>query len=458
MSRKIDSLIKELKEDESHITNLGRGRGSLMVRLRGKSYSGIYRYWIGKQRVYIHIGAFKSSNKVSGFTYTELKDKAIELSILRQKIAPIDLKEYLDGQEQKRQDEKKEEARQQAIREAQGSFRDLLESYIKSLERRGSVDSRNIHNIFKCYCLKPFPRLAEKKAKDITPDDIVVIIARMIGSGITTTSNRVRSYLMAAFNHGLKADHDPRQQAGQAKRFYLQYNPVAAIPKQTDYENVRDRRLSDDEIRDLWYSVDQCGSTANPIYWLLLRFCFACYGNRPMQLARCRWEDVDFEGRSLLFIERKGRSGRPRKRIIPLSQLAIDILTEVRRHTPSTELIFSLKGEKPLSISRIGNEVQRLYQWQVREAERKGLPVPSKWTSKDIRRTATSLLTRLQIGQEHRYLLQSRENGSVESRHYDHDDRLPEKRLAAARYDNLLREIIDGNAPPKVVNLDYYRS
>ena len=79
------------------------------------------------------------------------------------------------------------------------------------------------------------------------------------------------------------------------------------------------------------------------------------------------------------------------------------------------------------------------------------------WTAKDLRRTATNILTRLGIPQEKRFLLQSREDGSVESKHYDHDDRLQEKREAARIYTTELERIIEGRELGNLVDMDEYR-
>ncbi|WP_257252754.1 hypothetical protein [Endozoicomonas sp. SESOKO3] len=77
-----------------------------------------------------------------------------------------------------------------------------------------------------------------------------------------------------------------------------------------------------------------------------------------------------------------------------------------------------------------------------------------------MRQTATRLFADSRVLKEHRYLLQSREDGRVESRHYDHDDRLPEKRDVAKVYDDYLGRIIDGTVekPEKrVIDIDHYR-
>ena len=80
-----------------------------------------------------------------------------------------------------------------------------------------------------------------------------------------------------------------------------------------------------------------------------------------------------------------------------------------------------------------------------------------RWTAKDIRRTATRLFTDCRIPQERRFLLQSRSDGSIESKHYDHDDRLPEKSDTAEIYDKYLGQILTNTVPKNVVRIEQYR-
>jgi hypothetical protein len=60
--------------------------------------------------------------------------------------------------------------------------------------------------------------------------------------------NRIRSYLMAAFNYGLKADNDPMN-TSVGITFGLEVNPVSAIPKQSSAEKVGDTWLTLEELR-----------------------------------------------------------------------------------------------------------------------------------------------------------------------------------------------------------------
>ena len=279
-------------------------------------------------------------------------------------------------------------------------------------------------------------------------------------SGITTTYNRFRSNVMAAFNHGMKSDYDPREQLENGKRFSIPFNPVDAIPKYAEFERVRERSLANEELQQFWFNVEEGNKGWSPLYGLLLRFCLACYGNRPEQLNHIRWTDIDFNQRTLRFIDTKGKNAVPKKRIIPLTKRALDILEKTRMISGCFEGPFTITGKAPIDISNLGTLVKDYNDWLEETARSEGKLPPERFTAKDLRRTATRLFTDKHVLKEHRYLLQSRQDGGVESRHYDHDDRIPEKREIAKIYDDYLGRIIDGTvAKPedRVVSLDYYR-
>ena len=439
------------------VESLGRGRGALVFKLMSGTTTGYFRYWKGSQSVFVMLGVYKGVGKKSGLTSAQLRNKGLKLSALRQEIAPQDLKEHLEQKEQDRKQKEEAKRRQAEIEASQGTFQELCEAYIASLERRKSISKRKAETLLNTHCLKAFPELARRKARDIEPEDIVAILRKMIADGKTTVSNRVRSYLHAAFSYGMKADHDPRQQVEHGKQFYMSFNPVAAVRRQDDYERVRERGLSDHEIRGLWFDIDKGKVKRSPLYGLLLRLCLACYGNRPQQILRCTWDDIDFVNRTLTFIDYKGKNGTGKKRIIPLSGLAIGLLEEIKKISGSYNSPFSINGTKIIQTEHVGRLVMDYNEWLHDQAKENGHELPERWTAKDLRTTATSLLIRLRIPMEQRYLLQSRENGSVESKHYDHDDRLSEKRDAARKYTAELERIIEGKELNNLVDMNEYR-
>ncbi|MGI9280514.1 MAG: hypothetical protein ACR2PX_12950 [Endozoicomonas sp.] len=259
----------------------------------------------------------------------------------------------------------------------------------------------------------------------------------------------------------MKSDYDPRHQLENGKCFHIQFNPADAIPKYAEFERVRDRTLSNAEIHQLWHDLDQIKQTWSPLYGLLLKFCLACFGNRPEQLNHIQWTDIDWRRRALRFIDTKGKNAVPKKRVIPLTRRALEILEDAQTISGDFSGPFMITGKSPIDVSNLGSLVSEYNDWLQDQAVSEGRWIPERFTAKDLRRTCTRLFTDQRVLKEHRYLLQSREDGSVESRHYDHDDRLDEKRDVAKIYDDYLSSILNGESTcdedRTVVELEDYR-
>ncbi|WOG27884.1 integrase family protein [Endozoicomonas sp. 8E] len=438
----------------------GRGEGTLIFKQQGQEVEAYYRYrHQGKDRT-LAIGRYGQAAKV-GMTLPEIRDKARELARLKKEIAPVDLKEYLELDQLERLRQQEAQKKQAEMEAKLGSLKDLCESYVASLERRSAASSRDVKNCLSFDLLSPFPKLCSRKSNDITTEDLMPVFRRMLERKVTTKYNRFRSFLMAAFNFGMKSDYDPRHQLESGKRFHIQFNPVTAIPKYAEFERVRDRTLSNAEICRLWHDLEQFKQTWSPLYGLLLKFCLACYGNRPEQLNHIQWTDIDWHRRVLRFIDTKGKNAVPKKRVIPLTDRALSILEEARKIAGDFSGPFMITGKSPIDVSNLGSLVSEYNDSLQDRTVTEGQWVPERFTAKDLRRTCTRLFTDRRVLKEHRYLLQSREDGSVESRHYDHDDRLEEKRDVAKIYDDYLGSILNGSSTcdedRTVVDIQHYR-
>ncbi|OQX36396.1 MAG: hypothetical protein B0D91_09100 [Oceanospirillales bacterium LUC14_002_19_P2] len=455
MSRITDAKLKALKGKVSEPVG-SRGDGNVVFWRRASgSIEAYYRYRNKGSDTLVKIGQYKLTRDGGGYTLAECRDKAFELARIRREVAG-DLKEHLEAQaviQQREQQENKTRVEEEAKR---GTLKDLCESYVANLERQGRKSTRNVERALICYVFEPFPKLAGMKACDIRPDDVVTILRRMIENGITTTTNRVRSYLHAAYEHGSRSDHDPMEQVAHGKRFMIKHNPVSVVPKQSSFERVRERCLTHEEIYRLWHEFPESLGGQSPVYGLMLRFMLATAGNRPEQLNDCRWSDFDEDRRTFTFYDSKGRNGKPKKRVMPLSNRALAILNELKTISGNHEWIFSITGKAPTRTDNLAGVLRDYCDVIEKRSRDEGLEPPERIWSKDIRRTATSLLIECGVKQEQRFQLQSRGDGSVESKHYDHSDRLPEKREALKMYDALLDKILKGENV-KLVDMEKFR-
>lgn len=135
-----------------------------------------------------------------------------------------------------------------------------------------SASAREVELLFDRHVLAPWPQLASMPARSITPEVMRDVLARMIKAGIGRQTNIARSYLNAAFVHGAHADLDPRRAAAQASTFRLTSNPIQLLPRIAEFESARDRVLIDEELRQLWVTLekrqDELGATIRCILLL----------------------------------------------------------------------------------------------------------------------------------------------------------------------------------------------
>jgi len=105
---------------------------------------------------------------------------------------------------------------------ASGTLKELLAAYTASLGTRPSArDARIVFGL-------AFPEgdpLLGQLARNVTTADIAAVLRRRAATGATTSVNRLRAGLHAAFAFAAKHDYDPRRK-DDAAMFEIQANPV----------------------------------------------------------------------------------------------------------------------------------------------------------------------------------------------------------------------------------------
>ncbi|WP_414489293.1 phage integrase central domain-containing protein, partial [Vibrio anguillarum] len=129
-------------------------------------------------------------------TLTEAREKAQVFSQLL--LGGKDPKLHLEQQEI---EQKKIDAESKSL----GTIDELFHSYTERMKIDGKRTYEDVRNTL----VREFYPYIDKntKACDVTTDDIKYVISKMIQRGAITQSNRVRSYVMAAFNHGMRFDN-----------------------------------------------------------------------------------------------------------------------------------------------------------------------------------------------------------------------------------------------------------
>jgi len=441
-----DRQVKAIKPRESRYrlaeATKQRGTGRLVLDIQPNGVKTFFfkysRNLDGKaQRIHIKIGRYKESS--GGYTLSEARTEASKYGDMIKR--GIDPKHYLEEQSLL----ETEKRRQIESAKKQGSFGQLLESYIANMDADGKRSFKSVERSLKTYVRKPFPEMINNKANEIEAGDIKSIIGRMIKNSITTHSNRVRSYLHAAFQHGLNQDNNPRHFTDSPILFNLKYNPVAFVPKQADYERVGEHVIPEKEINIIW------GKLEPEIAAVLVKLAL-CTGQRTGELIRVPVTDIDFKEKVLLI--NKDISKNKLDHIVPLSNIAISVLKPWLKEIEGCEYLFpAIKSNQKFvsdnhtSSTTIAKHI-RGYLVDQKKVE--------KFIPRDIRRTVKTLMGKAGIDKAIRDRVQNHSLQDVSSKHYDRYDYLPEKKQALKVWNDYLDLII--NPRKKVTHIGKKRA
>jgi integrase len=169
------------------------------------------------------------------------------------------------------------------------------------------------------------------------------------------------------------------------QNFGLRYNIASDIrPAKVIGEKVaRDRVLDEHELRRLWAAVGGLGYPTAEVYRLLI-----LTGLRLNEVAQAQWSEIDLDRRlwAIPASRMKGKNGKARDHVVPLTPKMVEIFNAVPRFK-SGPFVFSCSfGVRPVSI---GSQVKRALDAELR--------FKSDWINHDLRRSVRSGLAALGV-------------------------------------------------------------
>jgi integrase len=271
------------------------------------------------------------------------------------------------------------------------------------------------------------PYWKNRKAKDIRPRDVTLLLDRVVDRGALVTANRVSSVVSQMFKFGVQ-------------RGLLDGSPCVALQRPGGIEEARDRKLNEDEIRAVWRKLEDADMSATTKIAMRLLLVTA---QRRGELASARWSEINFDDQTWTIPADHAKNGK--KHVVPLSAMAVGLLKDLQTRTSFSDWLFPSPRE-----SR-GHVVDRSLSRAVRNNEEYfGIP---HFTPHDLRRTAASMMTMLGIPRLHvSKVLNHTEDGITAV--YDRHDYFDEKRAALERWANHLADAIDGTVA-KVVPIRF---
>ncbi len=408
-----------------------RGMGRLGVEVSNTGTKRwFYRYFFEGKRKYIRLGLVSNN-----FVMTQAQAECDQYAeFLAKKTDP-----KVEIEKQKKEIERLEKEKDDAIKaeSMKGSIQQLFKAYTGKMKADGK---RTYEAVLKSLEKEVYPFIKpETKAKEVQPVDIMPILSNMIQRGAVVQSNRVRSYIVAAFNYGIKKhDLDPAQVEAGVK-FGLTVNPAQVIAKQSNAEKVGENWLTIEEVKivlNTFKDTYRVGSLVSD----LMSLCFYTGGQRPYELVASRWDSINWGEATLLIT--KDVSKNKKIHLIPLTENSLSILSKLHKYSKGSEFIFPRRNDikQHLRTDSFSKAIARF---------REDNPKFNPFVARDIRRTCKTLMGELGISKETRDRLQNHALNDVSSKHYDRYDYLSEKREALRKWEQKLTgiesKVVNGN-------------
>lgn len=298
------------------------------------------------------------------------------------------------------------------------AFDQLADQYLERYAKPRKVSWKNDE----IYLRRPRAAWGKAPAGGVSLPDIVDLLDE-IAAKAPVSANRTKSVLNTMFNWA------------KGRRLVAE-NPLDGFRERPGgAETPKDRVLSDDEIRLLWYALrDRADLGASRPVRDALRTILHT-GQRPQEVAGARIEHFNIEGRVWSIPAALMKSRRPHS--VPLNDAALDLLVEVIGPRTSGP-VFASPRDRTKSIAR--NSLSQSVPSILAKVE--GI---APFTPHDLRRTAATIARRAGAAVSDVGALLGHVEPSLTAKVYAISDRMQEKQRAVDWLQVALEAVIPEN-------------
>lgn len=211
---------------------------------------------------------------------------------------------------------------------------------------KASWTSKHANQVYQSITDHVLPKLGQRPVGEITPQEVLGCVRKLLDDGKAETASRVKQRLSAVFEYAVfqkMAMFDPVAQLNREftklRRVALKLNPKEHIAA-----------VSVNEFPELLRAMETYGGSplTKALMWLI-----AYTALRTFEARFAEWQEFDFKAR--LWVIPAQRMKMKVNHVVPLSDQAIKVLTDLRRLTGDGVLVFpnERKKEKPLSENAV---------------------------------------------------------------------------------------------------------
>ena len=269
---------------------------------------------------------------------------------------------------------------------------ELVHEYI---EKHAKVKKRGWKEDWRILARDALPAWGKRKAEDITKRDVVLLLERILERGSPGSANGNFKCIRKMFNFAVERD-------------ILKYSPCIGV-KMPGPINLRERALSESEVRTLWGSIDNAAMSDDVRRALKLVLVTA---QRPGEITGMRSEEIDSTWWTIP--SERAKNGKTHRVFLTASALELIgelTVTDERTGEPKPKgYIFPCphtKKVQPISVSSLAHAVRRNLALPLTDS--KGRPLHGEdgmtvtenllgveyFTPHDLRRTAATFLAEM---------------------------------------------------------------
>lgn len=286
---------------------------------------------------------------------------------------------------------------------------EYLEKWAKPRKRSWKEDERILKK-------DVVPLFGDRKAKDLTKRNIIVLLDTVLERGSPIAANRTLAVVRRMFNFAVERD-------------IITFTPCYGVKAPTK-ENRKDRVLSEDEIKSFWHGLKNANMFEISKLALKLQL---VTGQRKGEIVSAEWSEIDLANGWWTIPAVKAKNANLHR--VPLTNLAKEILHELKSLTNGSKWLFpSPKGDGHIIPTTIDHALRNNFD---------KFDSVKPFTPHDLRRTAASHMTALGVSR------------LVVSKLLNHADRTVTAIYDRHSYDNEKKQAMDAWSAKLRKNLFY---
>lgn len=279
--------------------------------------------------------------------------------------------------------------------------------------------------------LKQTESWRDRPIAEITRRDVIELMETIVDRGTRHQARKVLAYVRKLFNWAIARD-----------KYGLAVSPCDRIrPKDIVGKlKPRQRVLTDLELRLVWRATEKLPYPFGPFVRVLL-----ITGQRLREVSDMCWSELgnlDQTEEALWTLPPERMKGdAPHE--VPLSPLAVSILSSIPRYARGAYVFSTTEGRKPISgFSKAKAQLDAIVDKLRKEASNSDVPELPRWTYHDCRRTVRTRLSELRVPDLIGELILAHRRPELHET-YDLHKYRDEKRDALSRWVTRLQSIVE---------------